>query len=88
MLIINHYNLSYFFEFIALLFINIKFILLYVNRGFKEIEGEDMKKITDQLLIESYFKAIELDLDKDFILVLEEELKRRGLSLIVRKDRH
>jgi developmental checkpoint coupling sporulation initiation to replication initiation len=71
-----------------LLFINIKFILLYVNRGFKEIEGEDMKKITDQLLIKSYFKAIELDLDKDFILVLEEELKRRGLSLIVRKDRH
>ncbi|PGO54310.1 sporulation histidine kinase inhibitor Sda [Priestia megaterium] len=47
-----------------------------------------MKKITDQLLIESYFKSIELDLDKDFILVLEEELKRRGLSLIVRKDRH
>ncbi|MDN3233356.1 sporulation histidine kinase inhibitor Sda [Priestia megaterium] len=47
-----------------------------------------MKKIIDQLLIESYFKAIELDLDKDFILVLEEELKRRGLSLIVRKDRH
>ena len=88
MLIINHYNLSYFFEFIALLFINIKFILLYVNRGFKEIEGEDMKKITDQLLIESYFKAIELNLDKDFILVLEEELKRRGLSLIVQKDRH
>jgi len=58
------------------------------KRGFKEIEGEDMKKITDQLLIESYFKEIELDLDKDFILVLEEELKRRGLSLIVRKDRH
>ena len=47
-----------------------------------------MKKITDQLLIESYFKAIELDLDKDFILVLEEELKRRGLSLIIPKDRH
>ncbi|MEH7590871.1 sporulation histidine kinase inhibitor Sda [Priestia megaterium] len=47
-----------------------------------------MKKITDQLLIESYFKAIELDLDKDFILVLEEELKKRGLSLIVQKDRH
>lgn len=58
------------------------------KRGFKEIEGKDMKKITDQLLIESYFKAIELDLDKDFILVLEEELKRRGLSLIVPKDRH
>ncbi|MFE4029841.1 sporulation histidine kinase inhibitor Sda [Priestia sp. YIM B13551] len=58
------------------------------KHGFKETEGEDMKKITDQLLIESYFKAIELDLDKDFILVLEEELKRRGLSLIVRKDRH
>ncbi|MFJ7684293.1 sporulation histidine kinase inhibitor Sda [Peribacillus butanolivorans] len=44
-----------------------------------------MKKLNDQLLIESYLKAIELDLDKNFILVLEEELKRRGLPLIVQK---
>ncbi|MEH7472797.1 sporulation histidine kinase inhibitor Sda [Priestia megaterium] len=47
-----------------------------------------MEKLNDQTLLASYFKAIELKLDKDFILILEEELKRRGLSLIVRKDRH
>ncbi|MEX6702796.1 sporulation histidine kinase inhibitor Sda [Peribacillus frigoritolerans] len=46
-----------------------------------------MKKLNDQLLIDSYLKAIELDLNKNFILVLEEELKRRGLPLIVQKDR-
>ncbi|MDM5213237.1 sporulation histidine kinase inhibitor Sda [Peribacillus sp. NJ4] len=45
-----------------------------------------MKKLNDQLLIDSYLKAIELDLNKNFILVLEEELKRRGLPLIVQKD--
>lgn len=45
-----------------------------------------MKKLNDQLLIYSYLKAIELDLNKNFILVLEEELKRRGLPLIVQKD--
>ncbi|MGZ9817437.1 sporulation histidine kinase inhibitor Sda [Peribacillus simplex] len=42
-----------------------------------------MKKLNDQLLIDSYLKAIELDLNKNFILVLEEELKRRGLPLII-----
>ncbi|WP_430871287.1 sporulation histidine kinase inhibitor Sda, partial [Escherichia coli] len=36
---------------------------------------------------DSYHKAIELDLEKKFILVLEEELKRRGLPLIVQKDK-
>jgi developmental checkpoint coupling sporulation initiation to replication initiation len=46
-----------------------------------------MKKLNDQLLIDSYLKAIELDLEKNFILVLEEELKRRGLPLIDQKDR-
>ncbi|MDM8148516.1 sporulation histidine kinase inhibitor Sda [Priestia megaterium] len=34
-----------------------------------------------------YFKAIELKLDKDFILILEEELKRRGLFFIIKTDR-
>ncbi|MBX9955422.1 sporulation histidine kinase inhibitor Sda [Peribacillus simplex] len=46
-----------------------------------------MKKLNDQLLIDSYLRAIELDLEKNFILVLEEELKRRGLPLIDQKDR-
>ncbi|MBR8644780.1 sporulation histidine kinase inhibitor Sda [[Brevibacterium] frigoritolerans] len=35
------------------------------KRGFKEIKEEDMKKLNDQLLIDSYLKAIELDLEKN-----------------------
>lgn len=39
-----------------------------------------MKKLADDLLIESYFKAIELKLSKDFILLIETEIKRRSLT--------
>ncbi|WHY58341.1 sporulation histidine kinase inhibitor Sda [Peribacillus simplex] len=46
-----------------------------------------MKKLNDQLLIDSYHKAIKLDLEKKLILVLEEELKRRGLPLNVQIDK-
>ncbi|WP_412762781.1 sporulation histidine kinase inhibitor Sda [Priestia megaterium] len=48
---------------------------------------ESMEKLNDQTLLASYFKAIELKLDKDFILILEEELKRRGLPFITKTDR-
>ena len=48
---------------------------------------ESMEKLSDQTLFASYFKAIELKLDKDFILILEEELKRRGLPFITKTDR-
>ncbi|WP_176586061.1 sporulation histidine kinase inhibitor Sda [Priestia megaterium] len=47
-----------------------------------------MEKLNDQTLLTSYSKAIELKLDKDFILILEEELKRRGLSFITKTDRN
>ena len=36
-----------------------------------------MSKLTDHFLIESYFKAIELNLSSDFILLLESEIRRR-----------
>lgn len=39
-----------------------------------------MKKLSDELLIESYFKAIELKLSKEFIRLIESEIKRRSLT--------
>lgn len=38
-----------------------------------------MKKLSDDLLLESYFKARELKLSPDFILLIEREIKRRSL---------
>lgn len=46
-----------------------------------------MEKLNDQTLLASYVKAIELKLDKDFIFILEEELKRRSLPFITTADR-
>ena len=46
-----------------------------------------MEKLNNQTLLASYFKAIELNLDKDFILILGEELKRRALPFIAKTDR-
>ncbi|KYD10950.1 sporulation histidine kinase inhibitor Sda [Heyndrickxia sporothermodurans] len=39
-----------------------------------------MRKLSDELLIESYFKAKELKLSQDFIRLLESEIHRRSLS--------
>lgn len=39
-----------------------------------------MKKLSDELLVESYFKAKELKLNKDFIKLIETEIHRRALS--------
>jgi developmental checkpoint coupling sporulation initiation to replication initiation len=38
-----------------------------------------MRKLSDELLIESYFKAQELKLSPDFILLIESEIQRRSL---------
>lgn len=38
-----------------------------------------MDKLPDQLLIESYFNALRLSLNEDFIEMLEQELQRRQL---------
>ncbi|MEH7074124.1 sporulation histidine kinase inhibitor Sda [Neobacillus drentensis] len=38
-----------------------------------------MRKLSDELLIESYFKARELNLSPDFIGLIESEMLRRSL---------
>lgn len=38
-----------------------------------------MRKLSDELLIESYFKATELKLSQEFIRLIETEIKRRSL---------
>jgi developmental checkpoint coupling sporulation initiation to replication initiation len=54
---------------------------------FRKKERGSMDRLNDQTLLASYVKAIELKLDKDFILILEEELKRRALPFITKTDR-
>ncbi|WP_404443861.1 sporulation histidine kinase inhibitor Sda [Sutcliffiella horikoshii] len=39
-----------------------------------------MRKLSDELLLESYHKATELKLSTDFILLIELEIKRRSLN--------
>lgn len=39
-----------------------------------------MRKLSDELLIESYHKAKELRLSPDFIRLIETEIQRRALS--------
>lgn len=38
-----------------------------------------MRKLSDELLIESYFKAQELNLSSEFIHLIEAEIERRSL---------
>ncbi|PWA12510.1 sporulation histidine kinase inhibitor Sda [Pueribacillus theae] len=47
--------------------------------------------LSDELLVESYFKSIELQLNHDFIALIKEELERRNLlkkndSLLLLKE--
>jgi developmental checkpoint coupling sporulation initiation to replication initiation len=39
-----------------------------------------MKHLSDELLIESYYKANELKLSPDFVSLIKAEIYRRGLS--------
>ncbi|MCM3588852.1 sporulation histidine kinase inhibitor Sda [Mesobacillus maritimus] len=43
-----------------------------------------MRKLSDELLIESYFKARELNLNKEFIQLIETEIQRRSLTHKIR----
>ncbi|HEU5140644.1 MAG TPA: sporulation histidine kinase inhibitor Sda [Bacillales bacterium] len=38
-----------------------------------------MDKLSDRLLMEAYFKALELELAKDFITIIKKEMERRRL---------
>ncbi|HET7580892.1 MAG TPA: sporulation histidine kinase inhibitor Sda [Bacillales bacterium] len=39
-----------------------------------------MENLSDELLIESYFKAKELKLSQDFIVLIKKEIDRRSLE--------
>ncbi|AJH79695.1 MULTISPECIES: sporulation histidine kinase inhibitor Sda [Heyndrickxia] len=39
-----------------------------------------MYKLSDELLIESYFKAKELKLSSEFVKLIEKEIERRSLT--------
>lgn len=43
-------------------------------------KGAIMDKLSDELLIESYFKAKELRLGKEFIRLIEQEIQKRSLT--------
>lgn len=45
-----------------------------------------MKNLSDDLLIESYYKAIELNLSIDFIKLIEKEIASRSLGHKIRKS--
>ena len=42
--------------------------------------NSDMRKLSDELLIESYHKAVQLNLSPEFIRLIENEIHRRSLS--------
>jgi developmental checkpoint coupling sporulation initiation to replication initiation len=43
-----------------------------------------MGKLSDELLIESYYKAIDLKLSLDFISLIESEIEKRSLSNLIK----
>ncbi|MDQ1912121.1 sporulation histidine kinase inhibitor Sda [Paenibacillus sp. GD4] len=40
-----------------------------------------MKLISNEILVDSYFKAIDLKLEQEFVDLLLEEIKRRQINL-------
>ncbi|HZG84634.1 sporulation histidine kinase inhibitor Sda [Paenibacillus sp.] len=42
-----------------------------------------MKELSNESLIETYLKAIDLQLESDFIKLLEQEIERRNLDINV-----
>ena len=45
-----------------------------------------MEKLSNTLLIESYYKAMESNLSQDFCELIESEINRRGLLINVSPD--
>ncbi|MUV39562.1 Sporulation inhibitor sda [Lentibacillus sp. JNUCC-1] len=45
-----------------------------------------MKNLSDDLLIESYFKARELHLSPDFVALIEKEIEKRQLTLPIEQS--
>ena len=49
------------------------------------MKTEKMENLSDQLLIESYYKALELQLSPEFIHLIEKEMERRSLLNKIKK---
>lgn len=52
--------------------------------GVWPLPAMSMENLSDDLLIETYFKAKELRLKKDFISLIEQEISRRSLAVEIR----
>lgn len=46
-----------------------------------------MRLLSDESLLETYFKAIDLDLEEEFIRLLLEEIQRRNIELTLKDSR-
>lgn len=46
----------------------------------KKGRDDDVKLLNDESLIETYYKALELELEEEFIKLLEKEMERRQLE--------
>lgn len=56
------------------------FVINHIEHVILNLEvHSDMRKLSDELLIESYFRARELNLSPDFIHLIETEIHRRSL---------
>ncbi|SMG56836.1 developmental checkpoint coupling sporulation initiation to replication initiation [Paenibacillus aquistagni] len=44
----------------------------------------DMALLSDELLVDSYYQAVQLNLDEEFIALLLAEIQRRGLHPTIR----
>ncbi|WP_371825331.1 sporulation histidine kinase inhibitor Sda [Paenibacillus soyae] len=44
-----------------------------------------MDQLTDELLVDTYYAAVEYKLEPDFIRMLADEMKRRGVELASQK---
>ncbi|KPV55512.1 MULTISPECIES: sporulation histidine kinase inhibitor Sda [Paenibacillus] len=45
-----------------------------------------MKLISNEILVDSYFKAVDLKLEEDFVELLLDEIKRRQINLDFYKE--
>lgn len=46
-----------------------------------------MEHLSDELLIESFYKANELNLSPDFLALIEQEIRRRKLNYKIRTNK-
>ncbi|QPC46960.1 sporulation histidine kinase inhibitor Sda [Mangrovibacillus cuniculi] len=45
-----------------------------------------MSKLSNELLLESYYKAVDLRLHEDFIALIRQEIERRSLHLVAKSS--